>query len=749
VQPRKPTSQLSRARLKRVGLVATLALAAATFPAAASATVFQVTNTNDPGTGSCIPGSCSLRDAITAADSGTGSDTVLVPAGLYTLGAGFLPIVNGMHIVGTAGAAVTIIDAHNASEVIKINGAAEAVSINGLTLTRGQSPKGSAINSAGAQLTLSEDMISHNTSGAGAGQGAVSLEGLNVRALTVTSSTFTGNAAGGEGTKTVSSGQGLGGAIDFSAKGTLSVTGSTFTENTAGGRGGEGTSSAQGLGGAIFASGDDAVAISNSTFTGNKAGGNGGAGTSSAQGNGGAIGFIGAAAADTLTVLGSTFTGNQAGGSAGSGPSSGEGAGGALSTLGEGSVTLTNDTLNGNSVGGPIGAASGAGAVGGGLDTTLAATLLNDTLDGNAVIGALGAGGNIDASPGSVSLKNTISAGGAAASGANCAGTVTSAGHNIESTAPSQCGLSPALADLIGVNPLLGALQPNGGPTPTQALLSGSPALNAGDNNGCPAGDQRGVARPQGPACDIGAYELAPPTATTGAASAIGTSTATLAGAAVNPDVLGATAFFQWGTSTAYGSQTPPQLLGAAIPATQFSAALSKLASGVLYHFRAVVVNPDGTRMGADQTFITGTGAHIASLSALSETNSVFVVAPSSTPKTGQTAAKRHHKGTVFSFRLDQPATVKIAIQAPARGRRVHRSCKPDTHKLRHKPRCTRTVTIVTFTRSGHAGANRVAFTGRIGGKALKPGRYKAVFIAVDAAGASAPHSLSFTIVKR
>ena len=320
--------------------MAPLALAALAFPAAASATVFQVTNTNDPGTGACNPGSCSLRDAIIAADSGTGSDTVLVPAGTYTLGAGLLPIVNGMNIVGTAGAALTIIDAHNASQVIKINGAPEAVSISGLTLTRGQSPSGSAIASAAAHLTLSEDVISQNTSGAGnSGQGAVTLEGLNVRALTVTNSTFTSNAAGGEGRKTASSGQGIGGAIDFGAKGTLTVTGSTFTENTAGGRGGEGTSSAQGGGGAIFAGGDDTVAISNSTFAGNKAGGNGGAGTSSAQGDGGAIEFLGAAEGDTLTVVGSTFTGNQAGGSAGSGPSSGQGAGGAISTFGKGSVT--------------------------------------------------------------------------------------------------------------------------------------------------------------------------------------------------------------------------------------------------------------------------------------------------------------------------------------------------------------------------------------------------------------------------
>jgi hypothetical protein len=58
-------------------------------------------------------------------------------------------------------------------------------------------------------------------------------------------------------------------------------------------------------------------------------------------------------------------------------------------------------------------------------------------------------------------------------------------------------------------NPLLGPLQNNGGPTQTHALLAGSPAIDA-VTSGCPPPptDQRGVLRPQGAACDIGAYEL-------------------------------------------------------------------------------------------------------------------------------------------------------------------------------------------------------------------------------------------------
>src|SRR6185436_3105556 len=68
--------------------------------------------------------------------------------------------------------------------------------------------------------------------------------------------------------------------------------------------------------------------------------------------------------------------------------------------------------------------------------------------------------------------------------------------------------LTPDASDLVGVDPMLGPLQDNGGQTFTRALLAGSPAIDSG---GACAGfpDQRGVERPQGGACDIGAFEFA------------------------------------------------------------------------------------------------------------------------------------------------------------------------------------------------------------------------------------------------
>jgi uncharacterized delta-60 repeat protein len=136
-------------------------------------------------------------------------------------------------------------------------------------------------------------------------------------------------------------------------------------------------------------------------------------------------------------------------------------------------------------------------------------------------------------------------------------------------------------------------------------------------------------------------------------------------------------------------------------------------------------------------------------ISALVASNTIFRVGSSSTPLTGQASAKRHKRGTTFTFRLDQAATVKIAIQRKVHGRRVGRSCRADSRRLRHKPRCTRTITFPTLVRSAHAGLNKVPFSGRIHGKALTPGRYQATFTATNNAGASPRKTLSFTIVRR
>ena len=84
------------------------------------------------------------------------------------------------------------------------------------------------------------------------------------------------------------------------------------------------------------------------------------------------------------------------------------------------------------------------------------------------------------------------------------AAVLNSGGNNVF-TDPS---CNPVGSDIPVADPLLGPLADNGGPTLTQALLPGSPAIDAANNAVCPATDQRGVARDA--ACDVGAFELVP-----------------------------------------------------------------------------------------------------------------------------------------------------------------------------------------------------------------------------------------------
>jgi hypothetical protein len=165
--------------------------------------------------------------------------------------------------------------------------------------------------------------------------------------------------------------------------------------------------------------------------------------------------------------------------------------GGGIGNLG--SLTLLNSTVSGNS----------ARGLGGGIRNEAALNLSNATIASNS--GGSG-GGIFGGTGGTVALKNTIVANNTAAIGANCQvlGPLNSGGHNLESAAT--CALTKT-GDLRNRNPLLGALQDNGGRTPTQALLPGSPAIDAGDSVGCPATDQRGILRPQHGQCDIGAFE--------------------------------------------------------------------------------------------------------------------------------------------------------------------------------------------------------------------------------------------------
>ena len=98
---------------------------------------------------------------------------------------------------------------------------------------------------------------------------------------------------------------------------------------------------------------------------------------------------------------------------------------------------------------------------------------------------------------------NTLIAGNSAG---NCGAGVTSLGGAHSMSDDGTCGAGFTQKTLAQIN--LGPLRDNGGPTLSRALRLPSAAIDAGDNASCPPTDQRGVRRPAGSGCDIGAYEL-------------------------------------------------------------------------------------------------------------------------------------------------------------------------------------------------------------------------------------------------
>ncbi len=228
--------------------------------------------------------------------------------------------------------------------------------------------------------------------------------------------------------------------------------------NSAGGGTGRGGSG--GGGGGIFNSGS--LSVAGSIFRGNSAVG----GEGSLGGEGGSGGGI--ANTGTVSVTDSTFSGNSA--SDGSAQYSGSGgSGGGIAN--SGTVSVTDSTFSGNSAGGSGGGIAISGT--GNAKVMAIDTLFQDTEGGNISVGS--------------------------------GGSFVSLGHNLFSDAPDLV-FDPT--DLIDTDPLLGPLADYGGPTPTMALLPGSPAIDAGIAVAGVTTDQRGIARPQGSAPDIGAFEI-------------------------------------------------------------------------------------------------------------------------------------------------------------------------------------------------------------------------------------------------
>ena len=539
---------------------------------ALGATTYVVSSNLDaqkePGSGaacrSTAPGNpCTFRAAIETVNTVGSGNTIQVPGGLgpYTLNPALSsPILAvGAAIEATPGP-VPQIDAGHAV-IAFIANATDPVTISGLSFSNGSSA--GVADFGGGLLNLVHVSI-HGTSGSAAlwATGPMAVDGGDVSqnqgggVFAFSSATFNGTSVtrnlsgagiqalgsltmhGGSLSDNVNPTNSGGGLIAFSS---ANLSGTTVARNRSGGLGGgiealaslalddvkvTDNQAAGGAGGVLVDGtvGSASATISNSTLSGN-----------SSQGSGGGIGV----ALGTLTLTGSTLNGN----------SSSQGDGGGIGAVGS-SLSLTNDTLTGNTAPAFSGGGLSQTAVGpsrvrpvNALDAanqelqqmrawlaaqrisapglprsvpapprapgrapTAGTTLNSVTVAGNSAA----RGGGISNSLGvPLSVRDSIVGGNVSAAGdPNCLGPLTSAGYNIESAAG--CGFK-AGGDQQGKDPLLAPLAGNGGPTNTMALEPGSPAVDAGDP-ACPppATDQRGVTRPMGARCDVGAYEAVP-----------------------------------------------------------------------------------------------------------------------------------------------------------------------------------------------------------------------------------------------
>lgn len=337
--------------------------------------------------------------------------------------------------------------------------------------------RGGAIYS-NSHLAMNNTVFSSNEAGSG---GAISVQS-SISQTNIFTTNFDGNF-----TTNTDMTAGFGGALLLTDGATATVTSSTFSHNEAR------------MGGAVDARSGSHLFIDTSSINDN-----------STTRDGGGIDVDGS----TAMLSNATMSGNWGS------------EGGAITTFG-GEMTLTNVTLSGN------GAYYGAG-----YNTFLGThTFTNVTISGNT---AQSSGGGIYNSRGTMTLTNVTLAGNSGGNGL-VGGIVNSGGgpdpdlkltnvvigrgttgDNCQFGIPptsSQFNLSDDATCDFGagrdnVNLLLGPLAGNPGFTKTHLPGPGSPAIDNGTNAGCPSTDQRGVSRPQGVTCDVGAVEVVPATPT-------------------------------------------------------------------------------------------------------------------------------------------------------------------------------------------------------------------------------------------
>jgi predicted outer membrane repeat protein len=284
--------------------------------------------------------------------------------------------------------------------------------------------------------------------------------------------------------------------------------------------------------------------LSNNTALGGQGGSQDQSGLSGNGGNGfgGGVCNLGTLSLAQCTLIANAGIGGQGGPvTDGQFPGTGgQGWGGGLYT--EGPVSLSRCTVSGNNGTAGTGPGGPGGGVGGGLYSTASLNLTNCTVASNTASGSSfdsGGGianfgsliirnctvaGNHATSDGGLTgggdLGNTILAGNTGSPSPDTSGTVTSSDYNLLQNTNGCSFTGSTTHSITGVDPKLGPLQDNGGPTFTMALLAGSPALDRGKSFGVTT-DQRGAPRPfnfgavsgalPGDGSDIGAFEAGRP----------------------------------------------------------------------------------------------------------------------------------------------------------------------------------------------------------------------------------------------
>jgi CSLREA domain-containing protein len=617
--------RIDAARLIGTLAASLLVTAALALPAAADGALLQVTKQADTADGTC-DADCSLREAVILANSTPDNDTIVLPAGTFTLtipgvdedasATGDLDVLQAggeLAVVGS-GRQSTTIDGGGIDRVFDaLSGA--LFELRDLTVTGGNplaaavadDRHGGGLRNLNGRILLSRVTFTANTAHSG---GAIQHAGSGNPRLVGDLVGFVANDAVGSGG---ASGSGGGIFNDGTATddGQVSLVDSDFISNSAKGvfgRGGAifsgdnghvtlvrnrvtGNSIEDGNGGAILNQNSSLLTIVDSEISGNEAGGNGNGGAvynqnlagativrtsfdlnkvpgrggtlfnqnhahmtvvdstlmrSESGNDGGAmfiqndstVDFLGSTVADSesgdrgggifvqntavLNLVRSSISGNRA-----PNPDPAEGGGGILLNN-SATLNMHESTVAGNST----------GAMGGGIGTSASnqdpvVRLVNSTVSGNSA--ALGGGGIAvrddadlrvelgtiadnsapdgggvltEAPNASVALRGTLIARNQAPSGPDCSGPVMSEGFNLDSG--TSCGLSGP-GDISNGDAGLGGLADNGGPTATHLIGQNGDAFDAAGQ--CDrAADQRGVARPQGASCDIGAVELVPDT---------------------------------------------------------------------------------------------------------------------------------------------------------------------------------------------------------------------------------------------